>query len=720
MTFLRETLTSFRGNELFLNYFLVVWLVFVGLGCLISSRWLDAERLGSFVNLFFFIAGALAFFFFLAIRLLPQVLNFTAEVASPARFLFFLPLALLPVCLTLGVGFAWGSRYFDDYLSKATASNVNQAYLIETFGFFTGGLAFNFWLVKIPVFSLMVLTVVLGLIAAILLVGLRKRLVFLFLILVFLSAFFFSKELDRVYEFKTAAWRFPTGKLVKVYNSFFGNIAVTERKGQRNFYEQGSLIAPVGDFQTSEELIHIPLLFGQSARKEGPKKILIIGNAWNGFIKEALKYPDLEIFYAELDPELLDAIYDFLPTETQEELKNPRVKIVKQEAIPYLKSGNERFDFILLNLAPPSTYQTNRYYTREFFETAKKSIKPNGVFAVGLPYSSEALENPNLNRFLSSIFSAFSRTFSNNTLIPARRLILVGLENEGLRYEVGDVAERFKTLSLQTRFLSSAYVRYLLTNERATQILKEMRVISAPANTNWSPWGVIYWFIAQLEINQPQLASLLNKLLTCRWFILGFLFLLPAYFIFLIKKRQMVAKLKFIALFASSLSLILEIILIFAWQLNIGYIYHQVSLVISLVMLGIFLANIQLYLKPPADREKSLKFFVGLLFLLAIFLPFLVLSFKYQPLWLIKTIILCLAFISGYLAGGIYPLANYLYLEKSQVAREETGKIYALELLGGSLLLTIFSLFVLPFFGLLVTVCFLFYWTLLSFVLVRQ
>jgi spermidine synthase len=722
MTFLRETLTSFRGNELFLNYFLVVWLVAVGLGCLITDRRLSAKMLSRFVGFFYFVVGALALFFFLAIRLLPQVLNFTAEVANPTRFLFFLPLALLPVCLALGIGFAWGSRYFSACLPGTAALNVNRAYLVETFGFFAGGLAFNFWLIKIPVFTLLTFTIVPGLIIGIFLVGLKKpRLAFLFLgLLLFSTILFFSKGLNKVYEFKTAAWRFPTEKLVKVYNSFFGNIAVTERKGQHNFYEQGALIAPAGDFQTSEELIHIPLLFTPLEGGESSRKILVIGNAWNGFIEEALKYPGLEVFYVEFDLELLGAIYDFLPAETQEELNNPRVKIIKQEAIPYLKSGREKFDFVLLNLAPPSTYQINRYYTREFFEVAKESIKPNGVFAVGLPYHGEALTNPNLNRFLGSIFGAFSKAFPNNALVPAQRLILIGLRNGNSKWEAGDLAERFKTRNPQTLFLSPAYIRYLLTNERTGQILEEIAAASAPLNTNWSPWGVIYWFVAQLELNQPRPASLLNGLFTYRWFIFGFLSLLPVYFVFYVKRRRPAAKLKIVALFASSLALILEIILIFVWQLNIGFIYHQVSLIIGLVMLGIFLANLRLYLKPPADREKSLNFFVGLLFLLAVFLPFLILSFEYQPLWLIKAIILCLALLSGCLAGSIYPLANFLYLEKSPTAGEETGKIYALELLGGGLLLTVFSLFILPFFGLLTAVCFLFYWTLLSFILVRQ
>jgi len=48
----------------------------------------------------------------------------------------------------------------------------------------------------------------------------------------------------------------------------------------------------------------------------------------------------------------------------------------------------------------------------------------------------------------------------------------------------------------------------------------------------------------------------------------------------------------------------------------LGHIYKEISLIIALVMLGIFLANLQLYLK-PVNKTRALKIYLLLSLILA-------------------------------------------------------------------------------------------------------
>ena len=129
MLFLREALTSFRGNELFLNYFLICWLIASGLGGLIGFKKIRSGLLGKFLGFYYFLVGVCAVTFFLLIRLLPQLLNFTTEVPGLLTSLFVLPIILFPVALFLGIGFSAGTKYFVNYFSQAMPLNINLAYL---------------------------------------------------------------------------------------------------------------------------------------------------------------------------------------------------------------------------------------------------------------------------------------------------------------------------------------------------------------------------------------------------------------------------------------------------------------------------------------------------------------------------------------------------------------------------------------------------------------
>lgn len=693
MIFLREVLVSFRGNELFLNYFLILWLVFVGLG-----SWLGNKL--KFFKFFYLITTLFALLSFLALRFLPLALNFTTEIPSLSSFLIFLPLIVLAISLFWGIGFSSGSQYFSNNLNGSIVSLVNRAYLLETFGFFSASLTFNFWLIKVSGLKLIFLILIIWLAIGWLDFIFKKQLAFalLNLMTIFLFGYFFIKA--DFYELKTANWRFPQEKILLSSNSFWGNIVVTEKEKQNNFYGNGSLALLPQDFQISEEIVHLPLLFTPLETKSLTG--LIIGDALSGSLKEALKYPNLEISYLPLDPEFLPNVYNFLTQEQKGELNNQRVKIINKNSLSYLTS---KYDFILLNLSPATTYQANRFWTKEFFQLVKTSLSPKGIFSLNLPYYPENLNNPNLNRFLTSIFNPFQQIFPNHLLIPGQKLILLGFKSNNR-----EIAPKAR----ETRFLSPRQIDYLLKNERQTQILKELPKTTASSNTNLSPLGVIYYLISQTEISQPKISWLLNKVLEYRWLIFALLIIFSLFLLFPPKNSGFSQnKIRLIALFASGLSLIFEIFLIFVWQITIGYIYKEISLIIGLIMLGIFLANLYLYLKTPFDRAKSLKIFLLSLLALAFGLLVFLLTLNSFQVWVIKIIIASLALISGYLAGGIYPLVNSLYLGKSQIPHEETGKIYGLELLGGGILLIIFSLFILPFLGLLSFILFLIYWIFL-------
>ena len=720
MIFLRESLNIFRGNELSLNYFLIAWLTFTGLGSLIKLKRFNKISPAVFFTFYYLITALLALTIFLLINYWPRLLNFTSEIPPWSSWLLLLPLSLVPLGLMLGFGFAAGAKYFQQAADNHQPSLVNLAYLLEILGFSLGSLAFNFWLVKILAPQLILISLLFALLISLLyycLILKKRKLIWstvwlgLFCLTIYL-VLFGSNFLNS----KISSWHFPGQTLVKTVNTYYGQIVVSKKQEQFNFFLQGSVVV-ADNYQTNEELVHLPLALAQK-----PSKVLIIGSGGIEMISQALKYPDLEIYYLEPDPEFLPQIRNYLSADKQAVLASQRLKVIQTEPLQYLKQTPLLLDSILINLPALTTYQINRFYTQEFFSLVRSKLTQAGIFSFSLPYPETDIGNQRQLQLVKSIYQPLQEVFTNTDLITGQKLIFLASPS-ALKNFPEEVTDNFKASQISTAFVSALHFEFLLTNERNQQLKEQLNQTKTFTNANWQPLGLILQIIKQSEISQPAIARTLNQLLTYRLIILALALFLPIIFISFIyrqaKDQWPENKLKLLAILASSLSLILEIIIIFAWQNYFGYIYRQISLIIGVIMLGLFLANLQLYLKLPTSLVKTLKIFLlSLLFytILALYLIFNLANYQTDPGQLI---LLTLALIGGYLSGAIYPLTNWLYL-KQKPATDEAGEIYGLELVGGAILLMVFSLLLLPFFGLVVSLVFLCYWLMVSLVVIEM
>ncbi|GAG10891.1 unnamed protein product, partial [marine sediment metagenome] len=176
--------------------------------------------------------------------------------------------------------FAWATNLLVDKQKKLKPSFiVSRTYLWETIGLSIGGLIFNFFLIT--------------------------------------SIFPFPRSLNN----QSLKFRYPN--LVESVNSLYGNIIVTQKQGQYNFYEGGQLVGSSQETEKSEYLAHLIL-----SQHQEPKKILIVGGGLDGLINEILKYPFIKkVDYLEIDPQLVTTTRKYLPVYLNKALEDPRVKI---------------------------------------------------------------------------------------------------------------------------------------------------------------------------------------------------------------------------------------------------------------------------------------------------------------------------------------------------------------------------------------------------------
>ena len=76
----------------------------------------------------------------------------------------------------------------------------------------------------------------------------------------------------------------------------------------------------------------------------------------------------------------------------------------------YLKSARDTFDVIIVNVPDPQTAQLNRFYTAEFFRSARDHLAPGGLLALQLRSSEETI-SPDLAEFLRCINRTLREVF---------------------------------------------------------------------------------------------------------------------------------------------------------------------------------------------------------------------------------------------------------------------------------------------------------------------
>ena len=124
-----------------------------------------------------------------------------------------------------------------------------------------------------------------------------------------------------------------------------------------------------------EMIAHIPMI-----NHKEPKTVLVIGGGDGGTVREVLKHDTVEkVVLCEIDGMVIDACKKYLPTIAGE-LDNPKVEVLVEDAIEYIKTKTNEFDIILIDSTDPMG-PGEGLFTEEFYTNVKKSLKKGGIVA---------------------------------------------------------------------------------------------------------------------------------------------------------------------------------------------------------------------------------------------------------------------------------------------------------------------------------------------------
>lgn len=136
------------------------------------------------------------------------------------------------------------------------------------------------------------------------------------------------------------------------------------------------MMTSVGDEYFYHEMIsHIPMM-----NHPCPKSVLVIGGGDGGTVREVLKHDTVEkVVLCEIDGLVIDVCKKYLPTIACE-LDNPKVEILVEDAIEYIKTKQNEFDIVLIDSTDPMG-PGEGLFTEEFYTNVKISLKKGGIVA---------------------------------------------------------------------------------------------------------------------------------------------------------------------------------------------------------------------------------------------------------------------------------------------------------------------------------------------------
>jgi spermidine synthase len=206
------------------------------------------------------------------------------------------------------------------------------------------------------------------------------------------------------------------------------SVLITERAGQRHFYVSGKAEASTAplDMRLERMMGHIPALVHPD-----PHSVLVVGFGAGVTAGSFVTYPDVHsIVIAELEPFIPPASTAWFGKQNYEVSRDPRTRIVYDDARHYVFTTRDRFDVITTDPIHPWIKGTSTLYSKEYYELVKDHLNPGGVVAQWLPiYDSDA---ETIRIELATFFSVFPNgtIWTNSVNGEGYDLVLLGRKDD--------------------------------------------------------------------------------------------------------------------------------------------------------------------------------------------------------------------------------------------------------------------------------------------------
>ncbi|EHP69461.1 MAG: polyamine aminopropyltransferase [Metallosphaera yellowstonensis] len=182
-------------------------------------------------------------------------------------------------------------------------------------------------------------------------------------------------------------------RVMVAYLSRFGKSLIIDGKVQSTVSDE---------YIYHETLVH-PLLITLKA----PRDVLILGGGEGATLREVLRHNSIKrAVMVDIDQKVVDFAKQYLKEWHQGAFDDARAEVIIDDARNYVENSQNKFDAVILDLTDPiSGNSSYKLYTKEFYESIRKILRPGGGVVTQATSPSFSLET------FSGIFNTFRNVF---------------------------------------------------------------------------------------------------------------------------------------------------------------------------------------------------------------------------------------------------------------------------------------------------------------------
>ena len=232
------------------------------------------------------------------------------------------------------------------------------------------------------------------------------------------------------------------------------SIAVTKLVNSRFFHVSGKVEASSQseDMRLQGMLGHLPALLHPD-----PRKVLVVGFGAGVTAGSFLRHPSItKLVICEIEPLIPRMVAPHFAVENHNVLKDPRTELLYDDGRHYVLTTNEKFDIITSDPIHPWVKGNAALYTKEYFESCKRRLRPGGFVTQWVPLYESDLET------VRSEIATFFEVFPNGTIWgndfdgDGYDVVLMG-QVEATRVDTERVARRFNIAGIRASLQQAGF-----------------------------------------------------------------------------------------------------------------------------------------------------------------------------------------------------------------------------------------------------------------------
>jgi spermidine synthase len=270
----------------------------------------------------------------------------------------------------------------------------------------------------------------------------------------------------------------------------------------------------------------------------------------------------------------------------------------------FIKKTTRKYDVILLGIPPPLTLQTNRFFTQEFFKNIKSILNNQGILSLYIAgttsYYSNELRNMNACMY-RTVKSVFPGIFA----VPGDiNLYIAAADNN--REDISSLllSKRMTERDIKTNLITQVHLEYRFQEDRRQWYLSLVDLPAAPFNRDFAPKGLYYNIINNNLLFAPYLKTLFDKIVLLNIYSFIVIFGVMSLIFFGLQKKYQTISLPYAITTTGFSSMVLQLILLFGFQIVFGYVFYEIGILITAFMAGLAIGGIITVTWPSHGRRK--------------------------------------------------------------------------------------------------------------------